>query len=64
MSEKYKKFVPVSFNETKDLTYSSGKLFENLLKTIPHTVIDHNTDVDVLIDQICDDIVKHKKENS
>ena len=64
MSGKYKKFVSGSFNETKDLTYSSGKLFENLLKTILHTLIDHNTDVDVLIDQICDDIVKHKKENS
>lgn len=30
MSEKYKKFALDSYDETKDLAYSSGKLFEYL----------------------------------
>ena len=57
-------YVQNGRNENEEQALEVDRKIENLLKTIPHTVIDHNTDVDVLIDQICDDILKHKKENS
>lgn len=58
------KYVQNGCNENEEQALEVDRKIENLLETIPHTVIDHNTDVDVLIDQICDDILKHKKENS
>lgn len=57
------KYIQNGRNENEQQALEIDRKIEELLRTIPHTVIDQDTDVDILIGKICDDIIKQQQEN-
>lgn len=57
------KYIQNGRNENEQQALEIDRKIEELLRTIPHTVIDQDTDVDTLIREICDDIIKQQQEN-
>ena len=56
-------YVQNGRNENEAQALEVDHKIEELLKTIPHTVIDHTTDVDELIEQIIDYVIKNKNQD-
>ena len=57
------KYIQNGRNENEQQALEIDRKIEELLRTIPHTVIGQDTDVDKLIGKICDDIIKQQQEN-
>ena len=57
------KYIQNGRNENEQQALEIDRKIEELLRTIPHTVIDQDTDVDKLIGKICDDIIKQQQKN-
>lgn len=57
------KYIQNGRNENEQQALEIDRKIEELLRTIPHTVIDQDTDVDTLIREICDGIIKQQQEN-